>query len=74
MATTAEDAKLLAFVDAHDVYGKDTGFVDVHLRAVSSLTAGATTWTRATGVGGCPLRPSDTSPIGIATAVLTTRD
>ncbi len=41
----ATDAEVLAFIDAHMLYGTGVGYVDVHLLAAVLLTPNSTLWT-----------------------------
>ena len=45
-ANVATDREVLYFVDWHRLFGLDVGYVDAHLLASVSLTAGAGLWTR----------------------------
>lgn len=44
-ATVATDAEILHFVEARRLFGRGIGYVDAHLLAAASLTAGARLWT-----------------------------
>ena len=45
-AKVATDREVLYFVDRHRLFGLGVGYVDAHLLAAVSLTAGAGLWTR----------------------------
>jgi predicted nucleic acid-binding protein len=45
-ALVASDAEVLAFVEAHRLFGLGIGWVDTHLLAAARLTPGAALWTR----------------------------
>ena len=45
-ANVATDREVLYFVDRHRLFGLGVGYVDAHLLASVSLTAGAGLWTR----------------------------
>jgi hypothetical protein len=45
-ASVATDREVLHFVDRHRLFGLGVGYVDAHLLASVSLTAGAGLWTR----------------------------
>jgi predicted nucleic acid-binding protein len=45
-AVVASEPEVLAFIDAHKLFGLGIGYVDVHLLAATKLTANATLWTR----------------------------
>ena len=42
---TATDVEVLAFIDAHALYGTGVGYVEVHLLAAVLLTPGSALWT-----------------------------
>jgi predicted nucleic acid-binding protein len=44
-ATVATDAEVLRFIDGRELFGRGVGYVDVHLLAAVTLTAGARLWT-----------------------------
>ena len=44
-ATVATDAEILHFIEARRLFGRGIGYVDAHLLAAASLTAGARLWT-----------------------------
>jgi predicted nucleic acid-binding protein len=44
-ATVATDAEVLHFIDRRALFGHGVGYVDAHLLAATSLTAGALLWT-----------------------------
>ena len=45
-ANVATDREVLYFIDRHRLFGLGIGYVDAHLLAAVSLTAGAALWTR----------------------------
>jgi hypothetical protein len=45
-ANVATDREVLYFIDRHRLFGLGIGYVDAHLLASVSLTAGADLWTR----------------------------
>jgi len=45
-ATSASDAEVLLLIDTAALAGLGIGYIDVHLLASASLTAGASLWTR----------------------------
>lgn len=44
-ATVASNEEVLSFIDRHRLVGLGIGYVDVHLLAATTLTAGASLWT-----------------------------
>ena len=44
-ASIATDAEVLHFIGRHALFGRGVGYVDVHLLAVTRLTAGSKLWT-----------------------------
>jgi len=44
-AGVASDAEALHFIERHVLFGRGIGYVDAHLLAATSLTAGAALWT-----------------------------
>jgi predicted nucleic acid-binding protein len=54
-ASVATDTEILHFIDRHALFGRDVGYVDIHLLAAVRLAAGAALWThdrRLRGVAG----------------------
>ena len=45
-ATVADADEVVGFIERHRLYCKGVGYVDVHLRASTSLTRGAALWTK----------------------------
>ncbi|HEX4182140.1 MAG TPA: type II toxin-antitoxin system VapC family toxin [Caulobacteraceae bacterium] len=45
-AIVAQDAEVLRFIDANEIFGRGVGYIDAHLLAATRLTAGARLWTR----------------------------
>ncbi len=45
-AIVATDSEVLRFIDARKLFGRGIGFIDSHLLAAVTLSAGAAFWTR----------------------------
>ena len=51
-ASVATDAEVLHFIERHALSGRGIGYIDAHLLAAVTLTAGAELWTKDKGLHG----------------------
>jgi hypothetical protein len=68
-ASVATDPEVLQFIERHSLFGRGIGYIDAHLLAAATLTAGAELWTkdkRLHGVAGqlglAMMRPKSRGP------------
>lgn len=45
-AVVATHDEVMAFIEAHSLFGRGIGYVDAHLLAAAALTSGSSLWTR----------------------------